>query len=211
MKRTALIIALVISLASCKNNKKADATTVAKEAESSTTAPSEQQKADTTLLTDTLDWSAVPELKNIGNYPFFKAPEGLQIENAKDGLSEVFDYEKMQNYLGKGTYTTEGKLGLMNFAGAGDKDFNQKWFDKNIFEDIAKMGAKELYKGKFPEDEASRQKLRENMWNGKHRTMGLGDDEPFAVYAFKNNGKKYIFNIQSNSAQGSIFLMELKP
>jgi outer membrane protein OmpA-like peptidoglycan-associated protein len=50
------------------------------------------------------------------------------------------------------------------------------------------------------------------MWTGKHRTLGIINESeaPFAVYAFKNNGKKYILNIQSNSAQGNVFIMELQ-
>ncbi len=211
MKNTALIIALGVTLASCNNNKtETDTTTAVKDTNLTVSARPEKSKTDAVVAVDTVDWNTVPELKDVGNYPFFKATEGLQIENAKEGLSEVFDYEKMENYIGSGVYTTEGKLGLMHFEGAQGKDFNKRWFDKTISEEISKMGAKELFKGNFPEDQAVRAKLKENMWTGKHRTMGLGDDEPFAVYAFKSDTKKYIVNIQSNSAQGSIFLMELK-
>ena len=50
------------------------------------------------------------------------------------------------------------------------------------------------------------------MWSGKTKTAGLKreSDAPFSVYAFKNNDKKYILNIQSNSAEGNVFIMELK-
>ena len=75
-----------------------------------------------------------------------------------------------------------------------------------------KIGAKKIYQGDFPENESDRAKLEKNMWNGKQGTRGLlrESDSPFAVYAFKNNGKNYMVNIQSNSAQGNVFIMELK-
>ncbi|MBC7755305.1 MAG: OmpA family protein [Bdellovibrio sp.] len=168
-------------------------------------------------LSAELDWNTIPDLKDIGNFPFFTAPHGLKINNEKDGLSEFFDYEKLENYTGVGIYTTEGKLGILAFDCADGKDFNQRLFDKSIDDFIDKMGAKQIFKGEYPANETKNaailNKLEENMWGGKHGSNGLvrdGSDSPIAVYAFKNNGKNYMVDIQSNSAQGSIFIMELK-
>ena len=118
----------------------------------------------------------------------------------------------MENYTGSGIVTTEGKLGILSLDGADDKDFNQKLFDRSGYDFIEKMGAKLLYKGDFPKDEKLQEQLEKNMWSGQHMTTGLmrESEAPFAVYAFKNNGKNYLLNIQSNSAQGNIFIMELK-
>ena len=159
-----------------------------------------------------INWNEIPDLKDIGNFPFITAPTGLKISNEKDGLSEFFDFETMENYTGSTVYSTEGKLGVLNFEGAEGKDFNQKLFDKSVYDYLDKIGAKKLYQGNFPEDENQKAKLEKNMWTGKHRTVGIvrESDSPFAVYAFKNNGKKYIVNVQSNSAQGNVFIMELK-
>ena len=57
-----------------------------------------------------------------------------------------------------------------------------------------------------------KERLEKNMWSGEHGSNGLlrESDSPFSVYAFKNNGEKYILTIQSNSAQGTVFIMELK-
>ncbi|TCD23440.1 hypothetical protein EZ456_17715 [Pedobacter psychrodurus] len=95
-----------------------------------------------------------------------------------------------------------------------EQRFNQRLFNQNISDYFTKIGAKQIYKGSYPANEtaneALRNKLKENQWNGKHHTFGLSDDEPFTVYAFRNNGKNYIVNVQTNSAQGHIFIMELK-
>ena len=150
----------------------------------------------------------MPDLKDIGDFPFITAPTGLKINNEKDGLSEVFDFETMENFTGKNIITTEGKLAVLYFS----EDFNQKIFDRSFYDYLDKIGARQLYKGDFPEDEKQREQLAKNIWNGTITTYGLQreSDAPFAVYAFKNNAKKYILNIQSNSAQGTVFIMELK-
>lgn len=91
----------------------------------------------------------MPDLKNIGNFPFITAPSGLAIANEKDGVSEFFDYETMQNYIGGSVYTTEGKLGILAFEGKGGKDFNQKLFDKSVYDYMDKIGAKKYIKAIF--------------------------------------------------------------
>jgi OOP family OmpA-OmpF porin len=202
MKKTAIVALLGIVMFSCKNEKK------------------EEQKIETDKVENTkeqavskdINWNEMPDLKDIGNFPFFTAPTGLKVSNEKNGLSEFFDYETMQNYTGSSIYATEGKLGILTFEGSDGKDFNQKLFDKSFYDYLDKIGAKQIYKGEFPEDEKQRTILEKNSWNGKNRTSGLlrESESPFAVYAFKNGGKKYIVNIQSNSAQGNIFIMELK-
>lgn len=205
MKKTALVALLGIVLFACKNEKKVE--TVEQNADTTKTAAIDKKTTSTEI-----NWDEMPDLKNIGNFPFITAPSGLAIANEKDGVSEFFDYETMQNYIGGSVYTTEGKLGILAFEGKGGKDFNQKLFDKSVYDYMDKIGAKKIYQGDFPQDENDKAKLEKNMWSGKHGTSGLlrESDSPFAVYAFKNNGKKYMVNIQSNSAQGNVFIMELK-
>jgi len=205
MKKTALVALLGIVLFACKNEKKVETV----EQNTDTTKTADVDKKTTSAE---INWDEMPDLKNIGNFPFITAPSGLAIANEKDGVSEYFDYETMQNYIGSTVYTTEGKLGILAFEGKDDTDFNQKLFDKSVYDYLEKIGAKKIYQGDFPQDENDKAKLEKNMWSGKHGTRGLlrESDSPFAVYAFKNNGKKYMVNIQSNSAQGNVFIMELK-
>jgi len=206
MKKIGLIITLGLFLVSCKNEKKNEEQNIEKTEESGIATTSSDVKSAG------INWDEIPDLKNIGEFPFITAPTGLKVKNEKDGVSEFFDFETMEIYTGEEITTVEGKLGIVSFDGADDKDFNQKIFDKSIYDYFDKIGAKKLYKGEFPEDEKKREQLEKNMWNGKHGTNGLlrESDSPFSVYAFKNNGKKYILNIQSNSAQGNVFIMELK-
>jgi OmpA-OmpF porin, OOP family len=176
--------------------------------------PTEALKETMPNLKAELDWNTIPDLKDIGNFPFFSAPDGFKIEDEKDGLSEFFDYEKLENYTGSGVYTTEGKMGVLIFEEYKDDRLNQRLFDKNVADYLQKIGAKEIYKGDYPANETKnedlRKKLNENMWSGKHRTTGINSGEPLAVYAFKNNGKHYMVNVQSNSAQANIYIMELQ-
>ena len=200
MKKIIFIATIGLTLFSCKNEKK----TESKIEEKTEVSNIETQSTKTTEI----NWDEIPDLKDIGDFPFVTAPKGLIMYKEKNGFTEVFDYETMQNFTGKNIITTEGKLGILYFS----EDFNQKLFDKSFYDYFDKIGAKQLYKGNFPEDEKQREQLAKNMWNGKVATYGLvrESDAPLAVYAFKNNGKKYILNIQSNSSQGNIFIMELK-
>ena len=202
MKKIIFIATIGLALFSCKKEKKTDGQVEEKTEISNI----ETQKNNST--TTEINWDEMPDLKDIGDFPFITAPTGLKINNEKDGLSEVFDFETMENFTGKNIITTEGKLAVLYFS----EDFNQKIFDRSFYDYLDKIGASQLYKGDFPEDEKQREQLAKNIWNGTITTYGLQreSDAPFAVYAFKNNAKKYILNIQSNSAQGTVFIMELK-
>ena len=211
MKKTAIALALGVALVSC-NNKEKKAEENSKNSISTTQI--EPPKVNGSVTTTEIDWKAIPEVKEVGEFPFFKAPEGFKIVDEKAGLSEIFENEKLENYTGKDVYTSEGKLGVIIFESENSQSFNQRIFNKNISEYLSKIGVKEIYKGNYPANdtanEALRKKLKENLWNGNRHTVGLSDDEPFAVYAFRNNSKNYIINVQTNSAQGYIFIMELK-
>ena len=211
MKKTAIALALGVAMASC-NNKEKKAEVNLKD--STTTSQTEPSKTSGSVTATEIDWKTIPEVKEIGEFTFFKAPEGIKIVDEKAGLTDVFENEMLENYTGTGVYTTKGKLGIIAFADEKSQNFNQRFFNQELTDYISKIGAKQLYSGNYPANdtanEALRQKLKGNIWNGKGHTFALSDDEPFAVYAFRNNGKNYIVNVQTNSAQGYIFIMELK-
>lgn len=210
MKKLITVLTLGVFLTSCSNNKKSDADAGQKDSSEVVLKENPTLKS---AAQDSIDWANIPELKEIGSFPFVKAKEGFKIVDETEGSSELFSYEKMENYLGGSIYSTEGKLAALVFDGK-DRDFNQREFDADIYGYLGKIGAKELYKGSYPANETVnepvRAKLKENLWTGKKRTVGLSDDGPFALYAFKNAGKRYVMCVQSNSAQGNVFLMELK-
>jgi len=208
MKKTLLILAISATIASCTSKKTENAET--KQLDSAAMTAQKEEKESITVPADSIDWGNVPELRDIGTFPFYTPTDDLKIIDEKNGLSEFFDYAKMENYTGSGINTIKGKLGVMVFEDNGDKKFNQQLFEDMVYPYLDKIGAKKIFNGKFPSDQALRAKLNGNMWNGSKRTVGLGDDEPFAVYAFINDNKKYVLNIQSNSAQGKVFIMELK-
>lgn len=203
--------ALAVCVISCKNNS-ADNTKVVETTDS--IAP-DNEKANATVVTEQINWDDVPELNNIGDYPFLTSPEGIDVQDwgdKKDGISEIFDLRKWEVYNGTGITTVEGKLAVLRYVEdtSNGLKYDQYIFDRSFSDYLEKSGAKKIYSGKFPEDEAVREKLKENMYSGKYATYGLSDDEPFTVYVLKNKGKKYIITLQSNSAAGHIYIVELK-
>ena len=97
-------------MVSCKNEKKAEGQVEAKTEVSNI----ETQKSNSTSTE--INWDEMPDLKDIGNFPFVTAPKGLIMYNEKNGLTEVFDYETMENFTGKNIITTEGKLAVLYFS-----------------------------------------------------------------------------------------------
>ena len=112
MKIKIAIIALTLILTACSNkdaDDKAAASTSTDNA-AATSEPAEAAKPDAPAvepakpveaaaeaapkLSAELDWGSMPDLKDIGNFPFFSAPEGLKIENVENGASQIFPFEK---------------------------------------------------------------------------------------------------------------------
>lgn len=213
-----LIVGLGFSLSACNKKPVEPAAKVAAPAVVAAPAPvattptpsalaPEVKAADITAAV-TINWEEMPDLKDIGNFPFVTAPKGLAIESEKNGLSEFFSYEQMQNYTGNGIYSTEGKLGVIHFSSG---EYNQRFFDKSILSYLDGIGAKKIYEGVIPSDDVIREKFKKNLYNGKSRTVGLSAySDPIYFYAFKNNAKKFVINVQSNTAKGQIFIMELE-
>ncbi|WP_316797869.1 hypothetical protein [Pedobacter frigidisoli] len=173
MKKLITVLTLGVILASCSNNKKSENDAEEKDTAAVVLKENDPVKAATQ---DSIDWANVPELKDIGSFPFIKAKEGFRIVDENNGASELFSYEKMENYLGGSVYTTEGKLAALVFEGK-DRDFNQREFDAGIYAYLDKTGAKQLYKGNYPANETVnepvRLKLKENLWTGKNRTLRI--------------------------------------
>lgn len=208
MKKTVLLFVITFSIFSCNSNKQKSGS-----GNTDSILTTQDNPVDTipksTNTAGTIDWNTIPDLKDIGAYPFITAPQGLKIETEKNGLTEYFEYEKLENYLGNDQlFTTEGKLGVIVMEMK--PGYNDRYFDKNVFGYLDKIGAKKLYSGPLSREENVREKLKQNMYSGVNRTTGTSDDQPVTIYAFRNQEKKYIINVQSNSAQGTIFIMELE-
>lgn len=209
MKKILFIATIGLALFSCKNEKKSDE----KVEEKTEVSNIETQKTNSTSTE--INWDEIPDLKDIGNFPFVIIPTELKIKNVKDGFSNLFEFEKLANYTKNGIVLTTGKLGVLHFEDEIGSPYNQSLFENTFYSYFEKIGATELYKNTLPEisseNETELIKLEEN--------TKIGDVEfnyynhgnyPTAVYIFKNNGKKYIANIQSNASEGNVFIMEIK-
>jgi OmpA-OmpF porin, OOP family len=211
MKKIAIIITLGILLISCKNDKKEEEKIVQPIEEKTEVSKIETQKTNTTEI----NWDEIPDLKDIGDFPFVTAPKGLKMYNEKDGFSNFFDLEKLENYTKNGVISTTGKLGVLHFQDEKGYPYNQSLFENSLYSYFEKIGATSLYKDILPEINSE----NENQLNKLSENTKIGDVEfnyynhgnyPTAVYIFKNNGKKYIVNIQSNASEGNVFIMEIK-
>lgn len=203
MKKISITLIAAITMFSCSSQQK----------EKSGNNPLSGTNAETKFSPPAtgFNWEIIPVLKDIGNYPFIIPPKGMEVARAKDGLSQAFDDEMMQVYDGKQLFEVEGKLGVMEVRGESDENFNHKFFDRSIFDYLSKIGAKKIFQGTLSnENDDVRESFRKNMWAGSYGSSGISDSDPFAVYAFRNNGKRYILCTQSNTAGATVFIMELQ-
>ncbi len=205
MKQIAIILTFGIIIASCKNDKKSDEKLVEK---------TELSQIDSSK-TMGINWNEITELKDIGEFPFVVIPNELKIKNVKDGFSNLFEFETLANYTKNGVEFTTGKLGVLHFEDEKGSPYNQNVFESTFYNYFEKIGATVLYKGILPEINSE----NEVELNKLNRNAKIGDVEfnyynhgnyPTAVYIFKNNGKNYIANIQSNASEGNAFIMEIK-
>ena len=206
MRKIAIIVTFGIILVSCKNDKKVD--------EKVTEEKTELSKLDNSKPTE-INWEEMTELKDIGIFPFVVVPTELKIKNVKDGFTNLFEDEKLANYTKNGVILTTGKLGVLHFEDEKESPYNQSLFENTFYSYFEKIGATELYKNTLPEINSENQtelnKLDENTKFGDVEFNYYNHGNyPTAVYVFKNNGKKYIVNIQSNASEGNAFIMEIK-
>ena len=105
MKKIAIIITLGVLMVSCKNEKKTEGKVEEK------TELSNVETAKNEAISGEINWDEMPDLKDIGDFPFVTAPEGLKIFREKeDGLSDGFDFETLFKLLRKQEYLDLIKL-----------------------------------------------------------------------------------------------------
>lgn len=209
MKRDLLFLALAFVITACNTDKKEHSLTTEEIVTSESNDSSNQHDSSQKESENGIDWETIPDLKAMGDFPFITAPRGLTIELEENGMTQVLEYAELVSYLGQNKlYTSEGKLGMI-FMEFTDSSYSNAYFDKNILAYLDQMGAKKLYHGEIVGDDATKEQLKKNMFNGKRRMAGTNFSDPLTIYAFKNQGKKYILHIQSNSSIGAIFIMEL--
>lgn len=208
MKKIIFIATIGLALFSCKNEKKTEEKIEQKTEVSNVETPKNDSKSTE------INWDEMPDLKDIGDFPFITAPTGLKINNEKDGLSNLFDFEKLENYTENGVFSTTGKLGVIYFHDEENSPYNQSLLENSFYGYFEKIGAKQLFKGTLPEinskNENELKKLENNSKIKCTYSYYSHGNYPTAIYVFKNDGKKYIVNIQSNASEGNIFIMELK-
>jgi OmpA-OmpF porin, OOP family len=219
-KLTYLVIACwVIVLAACSKqsaDKPVAANAPATSPAPQTAAPS--AAAAKALVTE-LDWTSVAESAvDIGNYPYFKPPEGMQVGNGTSSSTPATNGVTREKALGKylfysdgSFFAVEGKLAQLQFQMAnGSQSFENVLFDKSYETYLDSIGAKLLFKGKVPSEKFDELEKLDSSAKEQFLRGGWRGDEPIKVYALKKDGKKLIIQLYSNSAEGDLEFVELK-
>jgi OmpA-OmpF porin, OOP family len=189
-------------------------------ATSAASATSESTTSVATLtpaLLVNFDWSTVPEAgADIGVYPYFKAPEGMQVGSesgklSKTGFTSEKAFDKRVLFADSRFFLAEGKVTLLNFQMAnGSQNFENALFDKNYETYFESIGAKLLFKGKIPSEKLDELEKKEGFTSAQYLPGGWRGDSPIRIYALKKLDKKILVQFFSNSAQGTLAFVEIK-
>lgn len=204
MKKTSITSALIISslaLLSCKKNSEG------------TPAPDTLVAQDSLTKTDQassgFDINSIPVSdKDLGAFPFFSFPEGLEAQNKP--LQR--DYDQVYFPVGGHFVPVEGKSWKTFVVPEknSNSEFSYPYFEKSYDEAIKAAGGVKVFDGKVSKEELD--KLKEN-------AKYLGEDgsqdywnEPVKVYVIRRAaGDDIYIQFSGNNASGAIEMIQKSP
>jgi OmpA-OmpF porin, OOP family len=170
-------------------------------------------------LINPFDWNSVPESTvDIGNYPYFKPPEGMQVANgtsssvpAKNGFTREKAFGKFIFYAEDSFFPVEGKLAQLQFQMAnGSQNFENVLFDKSYEAYLDSIGAKLLFTGKIPSEKLDELEKIDPSAKDQFLISGWRGDAAIKIYALKKGEIKLVIQLYSNSAEGDLEFVEIK-
>ncbi|OCB75424.1 OmpA family protein [Flavobacterium crassostreae] len=217
MKKSIVVIFSGLLFLSCKK----EARKVANTDEVKVSVASENTLSDkeNTLYLESFDWSKIPEsTAEIGSFPYITAPEGFVIWEdghnavAKNGMTAVFDFNKLIIYNGNSFFNAEGKKAVLDFGKKdSESNFNTLKFDKSVDAYLKKIGAVLLFEGKIPSKKLDEIKKTEEKAVYKYiQTAGSPYDVSVRNYALNHKNGKIFFQFGSNSASAEMAVVELE-
>ncbi len=199
-----LIAALFITI-SCK---KESTTIVSNSQDSSSVVPNLENNVNQANL----DLTTLPESNaDLGESPYYTLPAWLD-GSSTYGSDKKTDYGKIELYTGKDFYTVEGPVNTKNFEMRDPNDpSNREWNEYKYVRSFSKhfesLGAKKIWEGKIPK-EAIENLNKKNNRDDYFYNFGTSQQENIIVYGLKKTGKNIFFIIGSDSAFGSITVVE---
>jgi OOP family OmpA-OmpF porin len=214
-----ITVSLISVVTSCGNSKDGNSkdkndTAVVDSAKAASAVNEEQPVAGTEEFKE-FDWNVIPKSSaQIGVFPYISAPDGFYIQHkdssdeSKTGYSELKDFDKLIMYDGKSFYNIEGKVARLKFRMKDrDAEFNQYKFDNSVEKYLSSIGTKLFGKIKITESQKAFLN-KENDLTIYHHVVGDPYNDPVRCYALNTDKGKIMFQVHSNSAEGSIAVVE---
>ena len=197
MKKVTLLLAVATMMFSCNQTPK--------------------QKQDNTAATDRTDVKEEksPTAKSfniadipfstadLGNFPFFTLPEGLQEQNKP--LQKKFD---VCFFPINGVMTPfEGKLYKTNVTAKQGEEFSQRFFEKSLEDYLTSIGAVKTYDGEITQVEYDRYNKQDANKGGEGDIGYTGEQIKFYIIRSKDKGNIYV-QFSANSAGGKLNILQ---
>jgi OOP family OmpA-OmpF porin len=153
---------------------------------------------------------------NIGSFPYISTPDGFVIRGSKrngeeKGYTKLHDFSKLIMYTGESFFDAEGKVAVLEVDRLDNQEvFNQYKFDKSVDSYLESIGAVRIFKGRIS-NEKLKELNKENSSTVYNYIIGdAWNDDPLRHYVLNHTKGKIMFQVWSNSAQGTIGIVELE-
>ncbi|WP_010251341.1 OmpA family protein [Myroides injenensis] len=198
MKKTTVLLASTLIVMACnQKNKETDITNPP--IEQSSTKIEKSADESTSFKMEDVPYSEA----EIGAFPFFTLPKGLQEMNKP--LQKNFDvcYFPIDGIM----TPVEGKLYKVNVTAEAGEEFSQRYFEKSLEEYLISIGAVKVYDGEITEEEYNRYN-KQDPNKGADGDIGYVD-EVIKMYVIRtrNQGNIYI-QYTANNAGGKLNILQ---
>lgn len=209
MKKTFTTLLASAVLISC--NSETSETTQASQQDSSTTVSTDSIQAEETVAAENpaFDISAIPvSTEDIGDFPFFTAPQGAQyINNVKPS-----DFDFIVFVTPESVYEVEGKTfrAHVHPDRSSETKVSGRFLTKSFEDAIIQAGGVKVFEGKL---EGERKETYKNLctYAGSNGSIDIWNN-PIATYVIRrNDGNVYIALDKGGSSTTSIQIVQEKP
>lgn len=205
MKKTLIILSMGALLAACNKKAEKNTDTTQDTVATDTTTAAEKSPGGSTQF----DINSVPVSNaEVGDFPFFSFPKGLEFQNKPiqrsydmlyfplNGVMTPIEGKVWKTYVVNGKSNTEG--------------WSLPYFLKSYDDAITKVGGVKIFDGKVAQQELDRIK-EEAKYFGEEGSIDYWN-EPVKVYVIRRpNGDDIYIQLYGNTATGAIQILQKAP